>query len=284
MNAVLENASDGLDLSFTDADITLMGEVVAVLSPFAAVTAELQSEHTISISDVYPAVISLLEHCRIQARKNTIIAEFCAKLTQQLHDRFMIDADLSAKQVWMWQSALLHPALRSLHFLPASLSARYIDSMHTAFIAETATVAVAVQSTPPDTTTTAIAATPALNAHFYRNWYKVNAVDPPSQREDELKRYLGLPSTTDMADPLTWWSVNAVQFPELAKMARRYFSIPATTAPSERVWSVANARIGKHATRTLPSRVCRWIMLKHNLKQKAVRAMLDAAEIVVSME
>jgi len=42
-------------------------------------------------------------------------------------------------------------------------------------------------------------------------------------------------------DPLSWWkSQGALRFPHLAKLAKRYLCIPATSASSERVWSRAS--------------------------------------------
>ena len=40
-------------------------------------------------------------------------------------------------------------------------------------------------------------------------------------------------------DPLKRWKEVAPQFPELAKLAQEFLSIPATSAPSERIWSRA---------------------------------------------
>ena len=40
-------------------------------------------------------------------------------------------------------------------------------------------------------------------------------------------------------NPLDWWRINEKQFPLIAKMAKRYLAIPATSAPSERVWSLS---------------------------------------------
>jgi hypothetical protein len=40
-------------------------------------------------------------------------------------------------------------------------------------------------------------------------------------------------------DPLKFWSENASQFPELSQLASEFLSIPATSAPSERIWSRA---------------------------------------------
>jgi hypothetical protein len=38
-------------------------------------------------------------------------------------------------------------------------------------------------------------------------------------------------------DPLKWWKENGAKYPYVATIARKYLAIPATSAPSERVWS-----------------------------------------------
>ena len=40
-------------------------------------------------------------------------------------------------------------------------------------------------------------------------------------------------------DPLAWWKMYDGQFPPIAKLARKYLAIPASSAPSERVFSRA---------------------------------------------
>ena len=40
-------------------------------------------------------------------------------------------------------------------------------------------------------------------------------------------------------DPLLWWKLKESTYPALAKLAIAFLSIPATLAPSERVWSRA---------------------------------------------
>ncbi len=40
-------------------------------------------------------------------------------------------------------------------------------------------------------------------------------------------------------DALKYWAVNDSQSPELAQLAKEFLTIPATSAPSERVWSRA---------------------------------------------
>ncbi len=38
-------------------------------------------------------------------------------------------------------------------------------------------------------------------------------------------------------NPLKWWTENCTKYPYVANIARKYLAIPATSAPSEQVWS-----------------------------------------------
>jgi len=39
-------------------------------------------------------------------------------------------------------------------------------------------------------------------------------------------------------DPLVWWKQNATCYPYLASLARKYLTIPATSVPAERAFSL----------------------------------------------
>jgi hypothetical protein len=62
-----------------------------------------------------------------------------------------------------------------------------------------------------------------------------------SKCDVELSKYLEVASVPicEKFDPLEWWKAHSTEFPTLWLLATVYFAIPATSAPSERAFSVA---------------------------------------------
>jgi hypothetical protein len=71
--------------------------------------------------------------------------------------------------------------------------------------------------------------------------------------EDELKRYRARPSesvfinarTKEYRNPLIWWKNNKADFPIMSELAKILLCIPATSAPSERIFSLASRVISE---------------------------------------
>jgi hypothetical protein len=69
---------------------------------------------------------------------------------------------------------------------------------------------------------------------------------------EEVGLYRKEPSILMKADPLQWWKDNEPRFPNLAKLARRVLAIPATSASSERIFSVSGNINSKKRARLDP--------------------------------
>ena len=63
-------------------------------------------------------------------------------------------------------------------------------------------------------------------------------VDPSSVNgETELNAYMRVQQVVNDTDPLMWWKQHQEEFPRLARMARQYLAVPASSASPERLFS-----------------------------------------------
>lgn len=91
--------------------------------------------------------------------------------------------------------------------------------------------------------------------------------DYTSESKDEIQVYWYLKNSIKLhEDPFKWWSDNCKQFPKLAAMAKIYLSVPASQAPSERVFSVAPLTVTHKRRKLDPHRVARLVFIRKNMK------------------
>ena len=102
------------------------------------------------------------------------------------------------------------------------------------------------------------------------SFFKKKTVTPTSQSEQdkieaELSSYLLSSETDPDTDPLQWWKVHEANFPRLSNLARKYLSIPATSAPLERVFSTGGNIVTCQRACLKPEAVERLVFLAKNL-------------------
>lgn len=68
----------------------------------------------------------------------------------------------------------------------------------------------------------------------------------------------------NITDPLLWWKANCSEFEHLSMMARQYLAIPATSAPSERVWSRASNLLNSKRSKLKEEALQRMMFFKEN--------------------
>lgn len=96
---------------------------------------------------------------------------------------------------------------------------------------------------------------------------KVEKPRPILQRiEDEVHRYTDLEPIPLMLDPLLWWKSHESMLPLLSRKARQLLCIPATSVPSERVFSTAGDMLSAQRSTLKSKHVDYLIFLKKNMK------------------
>jgi len=79
-----------------------------------------------------------------------------------------------------------------------------------------------------------------------------NSEDLPTSAS-EVDRYLSVPLIDfKSGDPFLWWSQHCPEYPVLSKLARRFLSTPATSVPSERLFSAAGDLHDEKRNRIMP--------------------------------
>ena len=81
----------------------------------------------------------------------------------------------------------------------------------------------------------------------------------------ELKNYMKEPVLPLSATPLLWWKLNCHKYPLIAKAARIILCVPATSVPSERVFSTAGDIVTAQRASLSPDNVDALIFLKKNM-------------------
>lgn len=85
-----------------------------------------------------------------------------------------------------------------------------------------------------------------------------------STAEKELNDFCVEP--VRIPNPLDWWKMSEKRYPAVAKLAKAYLSIPGTSVPSERAFSVAGMTLTKLRSNLDPDTLDEIIFLNKNLK------------------
>ena len=89
---------------------------------------------------------------------------------------------------------------------------------------------------------------------------------PLEKATQEVNRYKEEPQLSVVEDPLKWWKERSFYFPYLSNLVKSRLCIPATSVPSERVFSTAGDIVSAQRASLKPDMVDILIFLKKNFK------------------
>ena len=103
---------------------------------------------------------------------------------------------------------------------------------------------------------------------FFKKATPCSASATPSQRgqiHTEMSTYLQSAAADSESDPLQWWKKHEDMFPNLKNLAIKYLCVPATSSPSERVFSTSGNIVTCQRASLKPETVDRLVFLAQNL-------------------
>ncbi|KAL2081911.1 hypothetical protein ACEWY4_021729 [Coilia grayii] len=103
-------------------------------------------------------------------------------------------------------------------------------------------------------------------ASFFEQDATPSAFSPRESIQNELSSYFQSVCLDSKADPLQWWREHEVAYPALSSLARKYLCVPATSSPSERIFSCSGNIVTCQRASLKPDTVDRLVFLAKNLE------------------
>lgn len=242
-----------------------------ILKPLEHITKELSGEQYVTISKVIPMVNCLkaqiigLSKPDDSTDDSSIADAVKNELLKQMQRRFgqIEDNHLAAL------SCLLDPRFKNIHFeepkacaKAISMIRQLISTNHSADDGGPGT-----SSSEPDSDSSAETTYDFWSHHktlaHTRQKKKsgVGSHNTSSNENDEMSLYLATPVSPLTTNPLEQWEDMKLVFPQLYKLAHEYLLIPATSVPSERLFSKAGSTLSKTRNRLSAKRLDKILFL-----------------------
>ena len=221
----------------------------------------MSSDTTPALPTLYPTYVKLL--CVLEPDENdpncvTLMKE---KAKQNLEKRYENTPDV------LLFSSFLHPLTKQLNFISteekAGIHAKIKEELKK--LAENDVTHSAELESPP------AKRFKCENTLF--DW--LDDIVKPSTSENQESRetkcdvefmhYLSEPDSKQ--DPLLWWKTKESVFPFLSKLAKKYLCIPASSVPSERIFSTAGYLVNRQRAALSADNVDMLLFLHKNMNQ-----------------
>ncbi|KAK7933157.1 hypothetical protein WMY93_004053 [Mugilogobius chulae] len=231
--------------TLNEADVTNAEEIAQALKPMRDATHIMSEDSTPTLSVVAPLHAQMLNDTLPDCSDSPVIHEIKQAINGDLSKRYTSE---HSKRL-LYTASTLDPRFKTLPFLTEEQR----EEIHERVLEE-ATQEVGENSDEADVRQEDVeqllpredeASAPkrktALLDLLGKTFTEVSVPHKSTtiSSEEELKKYLAVPSLPLSEDPLEWWRFNEGNFPLLSRQAKRYLCIPGTSVAAERVFSTA---------------------------------------------
>ncbi|KAJ0036129.1 hypothetical protein NQD34_004806 [Periophthalmus magnuspinnatus] len=268
ISATLAGERGAWHLMPKETDLSVMGQVCELLGPLSQFTDALSTETSVTLSTLKPVLEHIKTEILIQSNDDPpLITQMKKTMREDLDSRY------SEKALKMMDIAcFIDPRFKG------NFSENRVDIVSITVQEALRLVPVNVRQEPPAEMTSRPISTSTLDkasTHGLTGLLKKITATRQQRTEEqstiedqvkaEVKIYMCLPSVETEEDPLLWWGGHAGELPHLSRIARRFLCIPATSVPSERIFSASGSIVTPHRARLNPEKVNMLTFLHFNL-------------------
>ena len=242
---------------------TLLGELEQVLKPFEQATVFLSGVAYVTVSALPPLVKGLQKSTQKTSFESTPINSFQTAAAKEMASRWKGEATFREDgQNVCVIAAALDPRFRKLKFLSSDDIQKIQVKLQTLALQAKVREKEQLQQASVGQDDSAPAQPEAskkrpgsvldtlLGSDSEEHSNEEDTVQEGDREDSEILRnellvYFGEHCVSRDKNPLHWWKENAARFPTLAMLAKSYLAVPATSTPSERLFSAAGNIVSK---------------------------------------
>ena len=241
------------ELLLSKFEIETIEDAVAALKCFYDATTEMSSEKTTSMAKVVPVVNGLKYTLEDYANENK--SAVAKELLKNLEKRF----SAVENETVTTSAALLDPRFMNLAFSNEEKANKAIEDIKSQL--------PKTKPKEPEQAKEPKKERSGYWAHFDQKVKKTKESVTKSQATPsvEMETYLQESPLDREMDPLEWWSVKAMMLPNLGRLAKKFASIPATSTPSERLFSKAGELVSQRRANISDSHIDSVLFLNKNM-------------------
>ena len=240
--------------------------IIRLLKPFKVCGEMLSSETNVTISLIIPMFEILKKHLSASTMDTTLIKEMKTKMLAKLKTRYNLDQMKILKTC-----TLLDIRYKTCNYVANDFGQLEKDVKEILGNSE----AEQSQQEIPATEGQELENLSSFEGNasdifaFEDDIVDENSVIQSDTLQNEMRHYKSLTMSAadkDKTNVLQWWKEHKALFPSLFKAAQAYLHIPATSVPSERIFSLAGYIVRARRSKILAANVNKTIFLKKNEK------------------
>ena len=246
----------------------LLSQMVTVLKPLQMATTVFSLEQNASCSIIYPVINGLLFNHLVGAEGDLpAVQRFKRTVALELERRFAPSSDVTAKSLPVLCAAV-DPRYAHLRFLSPEqreiTREELIGRLEALEIEESDSTDCTEADGPPSKKRMSPEKDSAISAMQFLlgTLSEKESIDTSS---DEVEHFQKEHALDPDSNALEWWKKNAERLPTLSRLARQLLCIPATSVPSERIFSISGNIVTKKRASLKPENVDMLVFLNKNL-------------------